>query len=131
MAIPVSSTQGGGAVIEKGLVERMCAYNKAISEPNRMKMIKILGSHAANSLNVSDIAAILGISQPAATKHLKIMESVGLFTRKREGASVYYTLQRDALDEYRALLDYAFEHAYSPCINGYDCSTCPNADTCS
>lgn len=118
-------------MIEKGLVERMCAYNKAISEPNRMKMIKILGSHPGNSLNVSEIADILGISQPAATKHLKIMESVGLFTRKRDGASVYYALSQEALDEYRALLDHAFEHAYSPCINGYDCSTCSCADTCS
>ena len=116
---------------EKGLVERMCAYNKAISEPNRMKMIKILGSHPANSLNVSDIAAILGISQPAATKHLKVMENVGLFTRQRKGASVYYALSQAALDEYRALLDYAFAHAYSPCINAYDCSSCPSADTCS
>lgn len=116
---------------EKGLVERMCAYNKAISEPSRMKMIKILGSHPANTLNVSDIAGILGISQPAATKHLKIMENVGLFTRRRDGASVYYSLSQDALDEYRDLLDYAFEHACSPCINGYDCSCCPRADTCS
>lgn len=118
-------------MLEKGLVERMCAYNKAISDPNRMKMIKILGSHPANSLNVSDIAALLGISQPATTKHLKIMEAVGLFTRKREGASVYYAVSQEALDEYRALLDHAFEHAYSPCINGYDCTTCPCADTCS
>lgn len=123
--------KGSATMLERGLVERMCAYNKAISDPNRMKMIKILGSHPANSLNVSDIASILGISQPAATKHLKIMESVGLFTRKREGASVYYALSQDALDEYRALLDHAFAHAYSPCINGYECATCPCADTCS
>ena len=114
----------------KGLVERMCAYNKAISEPNRMKMIKILGSHEPNTLNVSDIAGILGLSQPAATKHLKIMENVGLFERERMGTSVYYSLNQAALDEYRALLDYAFEHAYSPCTHGYDCRTCPHADTC-
>ncbi|ACV21754.1 Bacterial regulatory protein, arsR family [Slackia heliotrinireducens] len=59
---------------KKGLVERMCAYNKAVSDHNRMKMIKILGSHEPNTLNVSDIAAILGLSQPATTKHLKVME---------------------------------------------------------
>lgn len=115
---------------EKGLVERMCAYNKAISEPNRMKMIKILGSHDAGTLNVSDIAELLHISQPAATKHLKIMESVGLFDRVRQGTSVYYSLNLEALNEYRALLDYAFEHAYSKCEYNYDCRNCPNADTC-
>lgn len=115
---------------KQGLVERMCAYNKAISEPTRMKMIKILGSHAPNTLNVSDIAEILGISQPTTTKHLKIMESVGLFERERVGASVYYSLKQDALDEYRRLLDYAFEHAYTKCEYGYDCHECPYEDTC-
>ena len=34
-------------------------------------------------MNVSDIAEILGISQPACTKHLKIMEAAGLFKRER------------------------------------------------
>lgn len=113
-----------------GLVERMCAYNKAISEPNRMKMIKILGSHPENSLKVSDIADLLGISQPAATKHLHVMEEAGLFSRHRKGTSVYYRLNEDALNEYRQELDNAFAHAHTPCINGYVCETCPARETC-
>lgn len=115
---------------QKGLVERMTAYNKAISEPTRMKMIKILGSAPEHSLNVSDIASILGISQPAATRHLKIMENVGLFARERQGMSVYYSLNSEALEEYRQLLDYAFMHAYTPCEYGYACADCPEKDTC-
>lgn len=115
---------------KKGLVERMCAYNKAISDPQRMRMIKILGSSPQHSMNVSSIAETLGISQPAATKHLKIMEEVGLFSRERVGMSVYYSLEIDALNEYRQLLDYAFAHAYSPCAYNYDCKKCPVTDTC-
>lgn len=108
----------------------MCAYNKAISEPNRMKMIKILGSHESDTLNVSDIADILGISQPAATKHLKVMEAVGIFDRTRHGSSVHYSLNQEAIQEYRELLDYAFEHCYTKCEYHYDCRNCPHADTC-
>ena len=115
---------------ERGLVERMCAYNKAISDHNRMKMVKILGSHGDNPLNVSQIAEILHISQPAATKHLKIMESVGIFNRDRIGTSVYYSLNQAALDEYRQLLDYAFAHASTECPYDYNCKECPHADTC-
>ena len=115
---------------EKGLVDRMCAYNKAISEPTRMKMVKILGSHEPNTLNVSDIAAILGISQPAATKHLKIMENVGLFERERVGTSVYYSVSEEALKEYRNLLDYAFDHCRTKCEYGYRCHECPYEATC-
>lgn len=115
---------------ERGLVEQTCAYNKAISEPTRMKMIKILGSHDPCSLNVSDIASILGLSQPTVSKHLKVMEGIGLFSRHRVGSSVYYRLEQGSLEEYRALLDDAFAHAYSPCEYDYDCRNCPCADTC-
>jgi len=113
-----------------GLVERMCAYNKAISEPNRMKMIKILGSNPPETLKVGDIAAILGISQPAVTKHLHVMEEVGLFSRKRIGTSVFYSLNEEALEEYRTELDNAFAHGHTPCAHGFKCDECPVAETC-
>lgn len=48
-------------------------------------MVKIVGSHEPYSMNVSDIAEILGISQPACTKHLKIMEAAGLFKPRARG----------------------------------------------
>ena len=115
---------------ERGLVERFCAYSKAVGEPNRMKMIKILGSHEAGTLNVSDIAEILHLSQPATTRHLKVMESVGVFIRRRRGANVYYSLNEEAIKEYRDLIDYAFAHAHTPCEYDYDCATCPYSDTC-
>lgn len=115
---------------EYGLVERFCAYTKALSEPTRMKMVKILGSHEPETLKVSDIAEILHISQPAATKHLRIMENVGAFTRKRVGKSVYYSLNDNAIEEFLALFNNAYEHAHTPCEYDYDCDSCPHADTC-
>jgi len=115
---------------DEGLVERFCAYSKAVGEPNRMKMIKILGSHDPATLNVSDIANILHLSQPATTRHLQVLESVGMITRKRSGANVYYMLDEGALKEYHELIGYAFEHAHTKCEYGYDCTNCPHAATC-
>lgn len=115
---------------EKGLVERFCMYSKAISDPNRMKMIKILGSHEPYTMNVSHIAEILKLSQPATTKHLKVMEAAGFFKRERKGTSVYYSLDEEAIQEYHDLIDFAFEHSHTKCVNGYDCTTCPYEDTC-
>lgn len=115
---------------EVGLVDRMCAYNWALSEPTRLKMVKIVASHEPNTLNVSDIASLLNISQPTATKHLKIMENVGAFTRKRIGSSVYYSLRDEALQEYRQLIDDAFSHVSTPCDYEYDCHSCPFEETC-
>lgn len=115
---------------QRGLVDRFCEYSKAVGDPNRMKMIKILGSNEPETIRVSDIAEILGISQPAATKHLKIMENVGLFDRKRIGTSVYYSLNESALQEYYDLIGYAFEHAHTKCGYDYDCHSCPHFETC-
>jgi ArsR family transcriptional regulator, arsenate/arsenite/antimonite-responsive transcriptional repressor len=116
--------------MKKGLVYRMCAYNKAISEPKRMMMIKILGSTPEHTLSVSDLANILGISQPAATKHLQILHNVDLVHRTRVGASVFYRLDHKALEDYRRQLDYAFAHVYSACPNNFQCDDCQYADTC-
>ena len=115
---------------KRGLVERVCRYNKAVSDSNRMKMIKIVGSHEPYSMNVSDIAEVLDISQPACTKHLKVMEESGLFKRERVGNSVYYMLDLEEVECYQQDMAYAFEHSHSPCAYGFKCEECPVKDTC-
>ncbi|MEL7563329.1 MAG: metalloregulator ArsR/SmtB family transcription factor [Dehalobacterium sp.] len=115
---------------KKGLVERVCTYNKAISEPQRMKMIKIIGSKPKHTMTVSDIAEILGISQPAATNHLKILHTADLIERERVGTSVYYSLNNETVADYKQLMEYAFVKAYTPCPYNFQCSECPSADTC-
>lgn len=113
-----------------GLVDRVCRYNKAVSDPNRMKMIKIVGSHEPYTMKVSDIAEILQISQPACTKHLKVMEESGLFKRERIGASVYYMLDLEEVERYQQDMAYAFRHSHSPCAYDFKCEVCPVKDTC-
>jgi ArsR family transcriptional regulator len=114
----------------RGLVNRVCDYNGALSEPQRVKMMKIMGSSPANSVSVSDFAKILGISQPSATKHLKILHAVDLIDRKRIGTAVYYSLNLKNIDEYHQLLELAFVKGFSPCPYGYKCEECPETDTC-
>lgn len=113
-----------------GLVERVCRYNKAISDVNRMKMVKIVGSREPYTMKVSDIAEVLGISQPACTKHLKIMEEAGLFKRERVGNSVYYMLDAEEVERYRQDMYHAFDHASTPCPYDFQCDSCPVKDTC-
>lgn len=112
------------------LVGRVCTYNKAISEPQRMKMIKILGSSQENTVCVSDIGNILGISQPAATRHLKILYDANLVTKKRINSSVFYSLNIKAIKDYQKLMDYAFVKAFTPCLYNYNCDECPFGETC-
>jgi ArsR family transcriptional regulator len=62
---------------------------KALSDPNRVKLLKILQQ---KELCVCEIRAALGIAQPTVSKHLKVLESAGLVGRRKEGLWVNYTL---------------------------------------
>lgn len=113
-----------------GLVDRTCELQAALGFPARMKMIKVLGSHREYPLSVSEVAETLGISQPTATKHLRVLHNAGFVDRKQVGQRVHYSLNLDTVEEYRRLMDLAFAHALTPCVNSFDCDTCPFAETC-
>ncbi len=62
---------------------------KALSDPNRVKMIKILQSRP---LCVCEIKETLGIAQSTASKHLKLLEDAGLVRSFKDGLWVNYSL---------------------------------------
>lgn len=62
---------------------------KAVSDPNRVKMIKMLEKRV---MCVCEITAALGLAQSTASKHLKILEQAGLITYLKEGQWVNYRL---------------------------------------
>ncbi|MEA5079823.1 MAG: metalloregulator ArsR/SmtB family transcription factor [Anaerolineaceae bacterium] len=114
-----------------GLVDKICEYNGALSDPQRVKMMKIMGSNPANTVTVSEFARILGISQPSATKHLQILYAVDLIDRKRVGTAVFYSLNLAHINDYHRLLELAFEKGFLPCKFGFRCENCPDQETCS
>ncbi len=77
----------------------------ALADPSR---IMLLYSLAEKSMNVSDLANEIGISQPAASRHLKLLRERGLVRAERQGASVEYRLTDprliEALDLLRTVL---------------------------
>ena len=62
---------------------------KALSDANRVKMIKLLQRRV---LCVCEIKEALGLAQSTASKHLKILEEAGLITYFKEGLWVNYRL---------------------------------------
>jgi len=65
---------------------RICS---AISEPNRILLIYAV---AEKPLNVNNLAEIVGISQSAASRHLKVLRERGLIQAQRDGSQVIYSL---------------------------------------
>jgi ArsR family transcriptional regulator len=74
---------------------------KALSDPNRVKMIKLLQHRV---LCVCEIKEALGLAQSTASKHLKILEEAGLITYSKEGLWVNYRLADGANSPYVASL---------------------------
>jgi ArsR family transcriptional regulator len=62
---------------------------KALSDPNRVKIIKML-QH--KTMCVCEMQSALQISQPAVSKHLKLLEDAGLVGFRKDGLWVNYHL---------------------------------------
>jgi ArsR family transcriptional regulator len=77
----------------------------ALADPRRIMLIYTLAEHPQS---VSDLVTALEISQPAASRHLKILRERGLVKATRQGAHVKYQLNDprlvEALDILRAIL---------------------------
>lgn len=70
---------------------------KAVSDPNRVKLLKML-QH--KSMCVCEMKTALTISQPSVSKHLKLLEDAGLVSSKKNGLWVDYFLADGGLSPY-------------------------------
>lgn len=99
---------------------------KALSDPNRLKLLKILQE---KSLCVCEIQAILRIAQPTVSKHLKILENAGLVKKSKDGLWVNYTLTGGEKNPYAATLLGNLRHWMTDdpevlSVTGAACSVC-------
>ncbi len=62
---------------------------KALSDPNRVKIVKLLQQKI---MCVCELQGALQISQPSVSKHLKILEEAGLVDYQKDGLWVNYYL---------------------------------------
>lgn len=65
----------------------------AVSDPTRCRTFRLLTLTGGDDVRVSDIAHILGISVPAISQQLKILEQSGLVTREKVGKTVFYKIK--------------------------------------
>ena len=71
----------------------LLTWLRAAGEPTRLRLLCLC---AARQLSVSDIAQIVGQSEPRVSRHLKILSEAGLIERLRQGQWVHYGLTRSA-----------------------------------
>lgn len=75
----------------------LVAMMRAAADGARLRMLALC---ADGELTVTEITDILGMTQPAVSRHLKILAEAGLLVRFREGAWAFYRLaDEDAAGE--------------------------------
>src|SRR6201982_1660669 len=70
-------------------MEELLAALRAVAETTRLPLLILC---ARGELTVSELAQILGQSQPRVSRHLKLLCEAGLLDRFREGSRVFYRL---------------------------------------
>ena len=103
------------------IVKKMAECFKALGDPTRLMIIKLLASNMKDKICVVDLAKILGITQPAASQHIKILRNVGLLEPKKEGYHVYYYINKDVLRKYKKDFNLLYDLAFQKCKNYPDC----------
>jgi ubiquinone/menaquinone biosynthesis C-methylase UbiE len=70
-------------------MDELLAALRAVAETTRLRLLVLC---ARGELTVSELAQILGQSQPRVSRHLKLLCDAGLLDRFREGSWVFYRL---------------------------------------
>ena len=60
---------------------------RALSEPSRLRLVQALQS---GERSVSELVAVSETTQSNVSKHLRVLQDVGLVARRQEGSTVYY-----------------------------------------
>lgn len=83
-------------------MEEFIKVMKALSDPNRVKIIKIL--QRKPKMCVCEMQAALGIAQPTVSNHLKVLEEAGLVFHEKSGLWVNYSVAGGESSPYAATL---------------------------
>src|SRR5438270_13318209 len=87
--VTAQASAPGPAVPAGASMDELLAALRAAAESTRLRLLVLC---ARGELTVSELAQILGQSQPRVSRHLKLLCDAGLLDRFREGSWVFYRL---------------------------------------
>ena len=78
--------------------EEIARAFKALSDPNRVRLLSLIAASADATACVCDLTEPLGLGQPTVSHHLKILVDAGLLAREKRGVWAYYSLLPAGMD---------------------------------
>ena len=80
------------------MIEELAAVLKALGEPTRLKIVKFL---SMQELCVCELEAILDMSQPRVSQHLRVLKQAGIIKERKERQKSYFSLANHSLGQAR------------------------------
>lgn len=78
---------------------------EALGDPNRRRIVELLGARGDAGRSVQQIADALPISRPAVSRHLRLLKRAGLVAEEPRGTRRIYRLHGDGIDAVRTYLE--------------------------
>ncbi|MCR9292489.1 MAG: metalloregulator ArsR/SmtB family transcription factor [bacterium] len=63
---------------------------RVLAHPHRLRIVQLLLTGEAYSVN--ELAEAVGIAQPMASDHLRLMQRCGFLNKTKDGRTTYYTI---------------------------------------
>jgi DNA-binding transcriptional ArsR family regulator len=93
---------------DKQDIENQAAIFSILADTTRLKLLKLLSQQKdPHPLCVNALAFRLGVTQPAASQHLKVLKSAGLVKGERHGYRIHYFVNEEALIKAQKLISRA------------------------
>ena len=97
------------------LSEELEELFKALGNVNRLMLIYKLASGEMEKVSVTEMAKIMGLTQPAASQHLKILKTAKILNATKQGNYIYYTFNKSALINHKEKIDFLFGCLFLKC----------------
>ncbi|GAA1205652.1 metalloregulator ArsR/SmtB family transcription factor [Rhodoglobus aureus] len=82
----------GSRASERAVAERIAQSMRAIADPTRVQILRLLMDAPDGRRGVTDLAGRLGLTQPTVSHHVRIMANDGILQSSQEGRQVWYSL---------------------------------------
>lgn len=97
------------------LSEELEELFKALANVNRLLLIYRMTSGEVKKVSVTEMAKMMGLTQPAASQHLKILKTAKILDAEKKGNYIYYTFNKTAMINHKEKIDFLFSCVLSKC----------------
>ena len=101
---PACCPGGISTPMERAEADALAHLLKAVADPARLQLLAAIRASEAGEVCVCDLTAVVGLSQPTVSHHLKVLTDAGLLRREKRGTWAWYALAPERLAELGTVL---------------------------